>query len=114
MRSRNATRSPRVWSCCNVVMFTCLNVYLFKCLLVCPALKSALPALVRFGRSCPPPRSSLGVLDFSQAKKNLIKRQGCFHKPSAVFQLAWLPIPELMGLYWIFLWATWLIYQRQI
>ena len=47
--------------------------------------------------------SSLGVLDFSQAKKNLIKRQGFFHKPSQVCQLVELPILELTVLHWIFL-----------
>lgn len=58
-----------MFTCLNVYMFTCLNVYLFKCLQVTPASKSALPALVRVGRSFPPPHSSLGVLDLSQAKK---------------------------------------------
>ena len=33
-----------------------------------------------------------------RAKKNLIKRQGSFHKPNQVFRLAWLPVPELMEL----------------
>ena len=32
-----------------------------------------------------------------QQAKNLIKRQGSFHKPNQVFRLAWLPVPELMG-----------------
>ena len=31
-----------------------------------------------------------------RSKKNLIKRQGFFHKPNQVFRLAWLPVPELM------------------
>ena len=38
-----------------------------------------------------------------RSKKNLIKRQGFFHKPNQVFRLAWLPVPELMESRWIFL-----------
>ena len=41
-----------------------------------------------------------------QTKKNLIKRQGFFHKPNQVFRLAWLPILELTVLHWIFLLVT--------
>ena len=106
--------NSRKWDKCAVLLntahptrrHTCLGVGVGVCVVMftCyPALKSALPALGRVGRSSPPPHSSLGVLDFSQAKKNLIKRQGFFHKPNQVFRLAWLPILELTVLHWIFL-----------
>ena len=45
---------------------------------ITPASKSALPALVRVGRSVPPPHSSLGVLDFSQIKKQIKLRRHPF------------------------------------
>ena len=43
-------------------------------------------SLVRVGRSFPPPHSSLGVLDLSQAKKRPVMQQVPSHKPSQVFQ----------------------------
>lgn len=72
--------------CCHVGIFTCCHVYLLSCSIdkINPALKSTVSRVVSVCRCAHP--HSLEILDFSQAKKNLIKRQDSFHKPSQVFQ----------------------------
>ena len=76
----------RVWSCYHVVLLSCLYVVIDY-----PAALSAVSRVVSVDRSLLLTHSKSSIIQ--QAKKNLIKRQGSFHKPNQVC-----PLVRLQGI----------------